>query len=306
MTVDVAHVRAAYARIAPFIRRTPVLNNARLDAAAGASLFFKCENLQRGGAFKIRGAQNAVLSLSEREAACGVATHSSGNHGAALALAAQQRGIAAYVVVPSNARTTKRAAIAAAGATIVDCEPTLAAREAALADVVERTGAHFVPPYDDARIVAGQGTAALEFIEDVPGLDQIWVPVGGGGLAAGTVIVASAASPPIEVVCAEPAGADDAYRSMAAGKRLPQTDPHTIADGLRTSLGELNFAILNAHRVRIALASEDGIAAATARLADSLRVPLEPSGAVPFAALIESPPSMRGQRIGLILSGGNA
>jgi threonine dehydratase len=303
--VDVDDVRAAHARIAPFVRRTPVLTDARLDAAVGAELFFKCENLQIGGAFKMRGAANAVLSLSERDAARGVATHSSGNHGAALALAAQRRGIPAWVVVPRNARPAKRAAIAAAGATVVECDATLAAREAALADVVARTGAHFVPPYDDPRIVAGQGTAALELIEDVADLDQIWVPVGGGGLAAGTVLAAAAAVPPIEVVCAEPAGADDAWRSLAAGRRLPQTDPRTMADGLRTSLGELNFAILMAHGIRVALASEAAIADATVRLVEHLHVVVEPSGAVPFAAFVEASAALRGRRVGLIISGGN-
>jgi threonine dehydratase len=304
-SVTIDDVRAAHVRIAPYVRRTPVLRDPRLDDEAGAELFFKCENLQTGGAFKMRGATNAVLSLSERDAAHGVATHSSGNHGAALAIAAQRRGIPAYIVVPRNARATKRAAIAAAGATLVECEPTLAARETALAAVVARTGAHFVPPYDDPRIVAGQGTAALELIDEVPGLAQIWVPVGGGGLAAGTTVVGAAAVPPIEVVCAEPAGADDAYRSLAAGRRILQTDPRTMADGLLTSLGELNFAILHAHRVRVALASEAAIAAAVTRLNATLGVAVEPSAAVPYAALLESPAAWRGARIALVLSGGN-
>ena len=303
--VGIADVHTARWRLAPHVRPTPVLTNPRLDASVGARLFFKCENLQPGGAFKIRGALNAVLSLTEAEALQGVATHSSGNHGAALALAAAARGVPAYIVMPHNARRVKREAVLAAGAEIVDCEPTLAAREAALQGVVERTGAHFVPPYDDDRVIAGQGTAALELLAQVPDLDQIWVPIGGGGLAAGTVVAAAGTAPHVTVVGAEPAGADDAYRSLEAGRLLPQTDPHTVADGLRTSLGRRNFEILSTHHVAVVRTSEAAIEQATADLLTTLRVIVEPSGAVPFAAITESPGLVAGRRVGLILSGGN-
>lgn len=304
--VTFADVEAARARIAGGVRRTPVLSDPGLDARAGAQLYFKCENLQRAGAFKMRGALNAVLSLDEADARRGVATHSSGNHGTALATAAAIRGIPAYIVVPRNARLAKRQAIAAAGAEIVECEPTLAARETTLAAVVARTGAHFVPPYDDDRVIAGQGTAALELIEDVPDLDEVWVPVGGGGLASGTVVAISGAAPQVQVVGAEPAGADDAYRSLRDGTLVPQTDPRTVADGLLTSLGQRNFAILSGYRLPIRLASDAGIMAAARELIEMLHVVTEPSSAVPWAALLESDPAGRaGRRIGVILTGGN-
>jgi len=305
LPVSLEDVEAAHARIRPHIRRTPVLDSPELNERAGATLFFKCENLQRGGAFKMRGALNAVLCVSAIEAGKGVATHSSGNHGAALAIAAAVRGIPAHVVVPRNVRPSKRAAIVRHGANVIDCEPTLEAREQMLAEVVARTGATFVPPYDDARVIAGQGTAALELIEDVADLDQIWVPVGGGGLAAGTAIAVAGRAPQIRVVGAEPAGADDAFRSLRSGQRLLQNDPRTSADGLRTSLGELNFAVLERLGVDIVLASEPAIVAGAVMMLEQLHTVVEPSSAVPFAALLESSPALRGARIGIIVTGGN-
>lgn len=285
--------------------RTPVLRNDYIDQMLGAQIYFKCENLQRGGAFKMRGALNAVLGLSDADARCGVATHSSGNHGNALAIAASVRGIPAFVVVPRNATRSKLEAIAANGAEIIECEPTLAARERTLTEVVARTGAHVVHPYDDPRIVAGQGTAALELLDAVPELAQVWVPVGGGGLAAGSAIVCAAAAPAVQLIAAEPAGADDAFRSLRAGHIIAQTAPDTIADGLRTSLGRTNFAILHGLATPVALADEREIARAMKLVWMHVKVIIEPSAAVPLAAMIENPAMRRGERIGVVLTGGN-
>lgn len=301
--LTVEDMRAAHERIRRHIHRTPIFSSRAIDELVGASVVFKCENLQRGGAFKMRGALNAVLSLTDAEAAAGVATHSSGNHGAALAIAAGIRGIPAYIVVPTNAPRVKRAAIAGYGATIIDCEPTVAAREAMLADVVAGTGAHFVPPYDDPRIVAGAGTAALELLEEAPDLQQIWIPVGGGGLASGTAIVARDTG--VTVIAAEPAAADDAYRSLASGRIEPMPNPQTIADGLRTPLGKLNFDILSSAGVTVARASEAAIIGATRLFFERMKLVVEPSGAVPLAALLEAPKAAKAKRIGAIISGGN-
>ena len=290
-------------RIAGHVHRTPVLTSKTIDAMLGAEIHFKCENLQRSGAFKIRGATNAVRSLPADTGV--VATHSSGNHGAALALAAAEAGLRAVVVVPRDARPSKRGAIERYGAEIVTCEPTLAARQATLDEVCRRTGATFVPPYDDQRIIAGAGTAALELLEDCPNLDQIWVPVGGGGLAAGTVV---AADPTVEVILAEPALACDAKASLATGVICDALPPKTIADGLRTALGKRNFEILhNAHnaRTRVYLASEEGIRDWTGRVAEIMKVVIEPSAAVTLAAMAENRRAAKG-RVGVILSGGNA
>ena len=302
---DFAAVRAAAARIAPVLPHTPVMHSHTLDALSGARLFFKCDHLQKTGAFKARGAVNAVLGLSDDQAARGVATHSSGNHGAALAWAARLRGIAAHVVVPANANRAKRANIARYGARIIDCEPTLAAREAALATVLAATGANAVPPYDDARVIAGQGTAALELIEQVGGLDDLVVPVGGGGLLAGSALAARGLDAAIRVYGAEPSGADDAARSFAAGERLLQTDPRTIADGLRTSLGELNFAIIHRDVQDIITVSEADIVAAMRLFWEVCKQLIEPSSATVLAAVLARPGYFAGRRTGLILSGGN-
>jgi threonine dehydratase len=298
-------IEAAAARIAPYVHRTPVYTSCRLDERCGAEVFFKCENLQKVGAFKARGASNAVLSLSPDEAARGVATHSSGNHGAALAMAAQRRGIPAHIVMPANAPAVKKAAVASYGARVVECEPTLAAREQTLAQVVEETGAHAVHPYDDARVIAGQGTVALELLEQVPDLDVVVVPVGGGGLLAGVATAVKALRPALEVVAVEPAGADDAFRSFGLGERQLQTHPDTIADGLRASLGVLNFAIIQQHVDTIITVPDPVIVEAMRLQWTRLKTLVEPSGAVSFAGLLEHPERFRRRRVGVVISGGN-
>ena len=303
--VDLAAIRSAHARIAPHIHRTPVLSSGSLDDAAGAKLFFKCENLQRVAAFKARGACNAVLSLSAEEAKRGVVTHSSGNHGAALAWAARLRGIPAWIVMPSNAAQVKRDSVQGLGGTIRFCEPTVAAREATCVAVEAETGATLIHPYNDWRVIAGQGTAALELLEDEPELDAVIAPVGGGGLLSGTAIAANGVRPSIKIYGAEPAGADDAYRSLRAGRIIPQTDPRTIADGLRSSLGDKTFAVLRSAVDAIETSSEEAIVRAMRLLWDKLKMIVEPSSAVPLAILLERKISLDGLRVGVILSGGN-
>jgi threonine dehydratase/serine racemase len=295
-------VRRAAARIAPHAHATPVMTSRSVDAIAGARVFFKCENLQRVGAFKFRGACNAVLSLGDEEARRGVATHSSGNHAAALALAARLRGVPAHIVMPSSAPAVKRAAVEGYGARIVTCAPTLRAREQAMADVARETGAVIIHPYDDARVIAGQGTAAFELVEEVPDLDAVVAPVGGGGLLSGTAISVTSRSA-ARVVGAEPEAADDAFRSLQAGRILPSNDPVTIADGLRTSLGELPFAILRERGVEIVTVGEAEIAAAMRLVWERMKLVIEPSAAVPVAAVLGG--NVRGARLGVILSGGN-
>ncbi len=303
--IDLATIRAAHARIRPHIHRTPVLSSPALDDTVDARLFFKCENLQRVAAFKARGACNAVLSLSAAEAGQGVVTHSSGNHGAALAWAARSRGIRAWIVMPSNAAQVKQDAVNGFGGTIRFCEPTVAAREAACAAVESETGATLVHPYNDWRVIAGQGTAALELLEDEPELDVIIAPVGGGGLLSGTAIAAKGLRPSIKVYGAEPAGADDAYRSLHEGRIIPQTDPHTIADGLRSSLGDKTFAVLRSTVDQVEIASEEAIVRAMRLLWEKLKMIVEPSSAVPLAMLLERKISVNKLRVGIILSGGN-
>jgi threonine dehydratase len=298
-------IRRAAKRIAPHVYRTPVMTCAALDRMLGSELHFKCENLQRIGAFKIRGATNAVLSLDDAQASHGVATHSSGNHAAALALAARERGIAAYVVMPENAPRTKRAAVADYGAEIIACAPTLAARERTLAEVVERTGAHFVPPYNDHRVIAGQATAALELLEQVPDLDVVMTPVGGGGLTSGAALAVQYLSPRTRMIAAEPAGADDAYRSFRSGRLLPVEQPDTIADGLRTSLGDKTFAIIHRHVDDIVTVEDHIIIEAMRLIWERMKLVVEPSAAVPLAALLAGRLEVGGLRIGVILSGGN-
>mgnify|MGYP006294963783 CR=1 FL=1 len=298
-------LRAAAERIAPFAHRTPVLTSAGVDRAAGARVFFKCECFQKVGAFKFRGATNAVRSLCEAEAARGVATHSSGNHAQALALAARDRGVAAHVVMPETSAAPKVAAVRGYGGRITFCAPTLEARETTLDEVVARTGAAFVHPYDDDRVIAGQGTAALELFEDVPELDALLAPVGGGGLLAGTALAAHHLSPSVRVIAGEPAGADDAARSLAAGEIVPSVAPRTIADGLLTSLGERNFPIIARHVERIATVDDDATIRAMRLVWERMKVLIEPSAAVPLAALLEGDLGLAGARVGVILSGGN-
>jgi threonine dehydratase len=298
-------ILAAHERIGPHIHRTPVLTCRALDAMAEASLFFKCENFQKTGSFKMRGATNAVFSLSEEEARRGVLTHSSGNHAAALANAAQRRGVPAWVVMPENASPPKRAAAAAYGGRIVFCAPTLEARERTAARLQAETGATLIPPYDDARIIAGQGTAALELLSDVPDLEVIVAPVGGGGLASGTAIAAKSVRPHVRVIAAEPAAADDAFRSLATGRLAPSENPQTIADGLRTSLSPLTFAILRERLKQIVLVSEEEIVAAMRHVWERMKIVVEPSAAVAVAAALERRLDAQGAKVGIILSGGN-
>ena len=304
-TLTLADIRAAHARIADKIHRTPVLTSATLDALCGAQLFFKCENFQKIGAFKARGATNAVFALTDAEAANGVATHSSGNHAAALARAARLRGIPAHIVMPSNAPKTKIESVRRNGGIIVFCEPTLVAREAACAKIIAETAARLVHPFDDYAVMAGQGTATLELLEQAPDLDRIIVPVGGGGLLCGTAVAAKGARPGIRVIAAEPAGADDAARSVAAGRLIPLEQAATIADGLRTSLSARTFPLIQQQVDGIVTVYEESIVAAMRRIWEVLKIIIEPSCAVPYAAIMDEKIDVSGKRVGIILTGGN-
>jgi threonine dehydratase len=302
---DIATIQAALARIEPYIHRTPVMTCATLDRLSGAKLFFKCENFQKTGAFKSRGAVNAVFSLSERDAARGVATHSSGNHAAALARAAGLRGIPAFIVMPQDSNRLKIAAVEGYGGEITFCKPTLAARESAAAQVLQRTGATMIHPYDNLAVITGQATAALELLEEVSDLDLVIVPVGGGGLLGGTLLAAQAIQPGVRVMGAEPTLADDARRGWQEGRRMPPCPPVSIADGLRTSLGEITAPIIFDLVDDILLASEEGILHATRLFLERMKIVVEPSGAVPLAALLEQQVPLSAQRVGIIISGGN-
>ncbi|MCG6948810.1 MAG: threonine/serine dehydratase [Acidobacteria bacterium] len=298
-------VLAAAERIHGHVHRTPVMTSREIDRIAGGRLCFKCENLQKVGAFKARGATNAVLLLDEKSAARGVATHSSGNHAAALAYAASLRGVPAHVVMPSSAPPVKKAAVAGYGALITECEPTLEARENTLEEVVARTGATFIHAYDNPMVIAGQGTASLELITDAPDLDFILAPVGGGGLMSGTAIAVSSSRPDIAIWGCEPAGADDAYRSLRDRTRYPSVEPKTIADGLLTSLSERTFRILSENLEGILTVGEESIIHAMRLLWERMKLVVEPSGAVPLAAVLEHPGRFTDRRVGLIVSGGN-
>ena len=298
-------VLAAAERIRGHVHRTPVMTSEAIDEIAGARLHFKCENLQKVGAFKARGATNAVLSLDVEAAGRGVATHSSGNHAAALAYAAGIRGVPAHVVMPSSAPPVKKAAVAGYGALITECEPTLEARETTLGAVVERTGATFIHAYDNPMVIAGQGTASLELITDVPDLDAVMAPVGGGGLMSGTAIAVSASRPDITIWGSEPAGADDAFRSLRDDTLYPSVKPNTIADGLLTSLSDRTFRILGERLEGILTVSEENIIRAMRLLWERMKIIVETSGAVPLAAVLEHPDRFSSRRVGLIISGGN-
>jgi threonine dehydratase len=304
---DLAAIRAAQTRIAAHVHRTPVLRSSALDAAVGARLFFKCENFQKVGAFKARGAANAVFSLSGDDARRGVVTHSSGNHGAALAYAAARRGIPAWVVMPDNAPKIKQDNVRSFGATVRFCAPTAAARVAACAEVERDTGATLVHPYDDPRVIAGQGTVALELLEDVPDLDVVMAPVGGGGLLSGTAIAAKGVKPSIRVFGAEPALADDAARSFRSGELEPvaPTTAATIADGLRTPLSPRTLRAIRAAVDAIGTASERSIIAAMRLTWERMKITIEPSCAVPLACLMEATLDVKGACVGVILTGGN-
>lgn len=313
---DFAAIQDAARRIADEAHRTPVITCETLDRLSGHSLFFKCEQLQKVGAFKFRGALNAVRSLDEKSAACGVVTHSSGNHAQALALAAKVRGIAAHVVMPSNASAIKKRAVADYGANITLCEPTLEARESAAQALISEVGATFIHPYDNVQIIAGQGTAALELLDEIPALDAIVAPVGGGGLLSGTCIAACQrpGRRPL-VIAAEPSGADDAARSLAADRLIPQTGPKTLCDGLLTSLGEHTWPIIRAHVRAVITAKDEAIVRAMRLLWERAKLLVEANAAVTLAAILAPRfdevltkalgEKKRPRRVGVILSGGN-
>lgn len=301
-----ADIEAAATRVAPYVRQTPVMTSASLDELAGGPLFFKCENLQRVGAFKARGAVNAVFALSEADAANGVATHSSGNHGAALAMAAAARGIPCHVVVPEGANAVKRAAIVRYGAHVIDCPPTMAGREQALVEVLERTGARLVHPYADFDVMAGQGTVALELFSQAPDLDLLLVPLGGGGLISGCATAAKALSEGIRVIGVEPEGAADALASFRAGEVRSVAQPQTIADGLRATVGAPNLKIIRERVDNIVTVSDSEIAAAMRLVWERLKIVIEPSAAVGVAAAINGAVEINGRRAGIVLTGGNA
>jgi threonine dehydratase len=298
-------IRAAHRRIAPHIHRTPVVTSASLDEIAGAQLFFKCENLQKTGSFKIRGATNAIFSLTDEEAFHGVVAPSSGNHAAAMALAARWRGIPAYIVMPSNSSAAKMRAVESYGGKITLCEPNMASRENTCAEVMKKTGAHLVHPYDDARVIAGQGTAALELLEEIGDLDVVITPASGGGLLSGTAIAAKGMRPGIRLVGGEPSNADDAYRSLASGKIQAAAQSETMADGLRATLSPLTFSILQSLVDEISLVSEEEIVAAMLLLWERTKLVVEPSGAVAAAPALNRRIRAEGKKIGIILSGGN-
>ncbi|MFA6570873.1 MAG: pyridoxal-phosphate dependent enzyme [Bacteroidota bacterium] len=298
-------VKAAEDIIKTYANRTPVLSSRTLNQMFSVEIFFKCENFQKVGAFKFRGACNAVFSLSEKEAKKGVATHSSGNHAQALALAAKIRGIEAHIVMPENSTQVKIDAVAGYGANIIFCKPTLDARESTLDEVVKKTDAIFIHPYDNPKVIAGQGTAALELLSDVKDLDYVIAPVGGGGLLSGTLISVSFLSPDTKVIAAEPEGADDAYRSINEGKIIPSLNPNTVCDGLLTSLGEINFEIIKKHIYRIITVSDKSIINAMRLIWERMKIIVEPSSAITLAILLENKINLSGNRIGIIISGGN-
>lgn len=298
-------IQDAHERIKFSIHKTPVLSSTSINDILGVNLFFKCENFQKVGAFKFRGAANAVHLLSNEEAKRGVTTHSSGNHAAALSLAAKQLGIPAYIVMPKNAPEIKKKAVKGYGAKITFCEPTLQAREEALSIVQKETGATFIHPYNNFNVICGQGTTAIEFLNEVNDLDVIIAPVGGGGLMSGTVISSKAIKPNVKVYGAEPLNADDAYRSLKEGVLYPALPPNTIADGLLTSLGSLTFQILNEKLDGIFTVKEESIKQAMRMIWERMKIIIEPSSAVPLAAIIENKDLFKGKKVGLIVTGGN-
>ncbi len=303
--ISLSDIEEAAARIAPHAHRTPVLTSSALNRILDAEIFFKCENFQKVGAFKFRGACNAVASLSASELERGVATHSSGNHAAALALAARLLGSRALIVMPENAPAVKKAAVEGYGAEITFCEPTLVARETTLEAILDREGCVAIHPYTDLRIIAGQGTAVAELLADPPDLEVVMAPIGGGGLLSGTAIAATEMRPGIRVVGAGPDGADDAYRSLQEGRIVPSLEPRTIADGLLTSFGSLTFPIVRERCEGIVTVEEESIVAAMRLVWERMKILIEPSAAVPVAAILEKRSEIPGRRIGVILSGGN-
>ncbi|MBU3740748.1 MAG: pyridoxal-phosphate dependent enzyme [Candidatus Kapabacteria bacterium] len=305
VSVTFHHIVEAARRIGPYIHRTPILTSAYFNDLFSAELFFKCEHLQRIGAFKARGACNAVMQLDAETARHGVITHSSGNHAQALAYAATLRSIPCTIVMPRTAPLIKKQAVMGYGAMVVECEPTLEDRERTMQAIAQQTGAHIVPPYNDERVIAGQGTAAMELLEDVANLDVIMAPVGGGGLMSGTAIAARAMVPNIDIIGAEPAEAADARISLETGVLQGPPQTMTIADGLRTALGDITFGILQETHVRIVTASEDSIREGLFRVMERMKQVVEPSATVTIGALMEQPDLVRGKRVGVIICGGN-
>lgn len=298
-------VLAAHERIGPYIHRTPVLTSRVIDELAGAELFFKCENFQKAGAFKARGASNAVFGLSDEQASRGVATHSSGNHGTCLSYAAGRRGIACTVVMPRTAPQAKKDAVRGYGGKVVECEPSTSSREAVFAEVVAETGAEFVHPYNDARVIAGQGTCSKELIEQVDGLDAVIAPIGGGGMVSGTCLTLSTVAPGVEIYAAEPEQADDAYRSFKAGHIIADDAPNTVADGLKVPLKELTWHFVSNQVTDILTASEAEIVDAMKLIWKRMKIVMEPSSAVPLATVLKNRDVFAGKRVGIIITGGN-
>ena len=306
--VDLAAIRAAHALIAPHVHRTPVMTCATLDRRAGRQLFFKCENFQKGGAFKARGATHAVLLLEPDVAARGVVTHSSGNHAQAVAIAAANRGIDAHIVMPKDAPRVKRMAVEGYGARVIPCEPTLASRHETAARVVEETGGTLIPPFDHVHVIAGQGTTAIELIEQVPDLDAVVIPVGGGGLISGMTLALRELAPHVRVFGAEPSGADDAARGKRSGTRVREMSPDTVADGLKTTLGDLTWPVVR-DLVEDIFVVDDLLTISAMKLVyERMKVVIEPSAAVPLAAVLSKRFSdLEGlERVGIVFSGGNA
>lgn len=298
-------VLAARERIAPHIHKTPILTSRHLDWLAGAQLHFKCENLQRAGAFKARGASNSVFSLSDDKARLGVATHSSGNHALSLAYAGGRRGIPVTVVMPHTAPQAKKDAVLSYGGRIIECEPSTASREATFANFVAASGAEFVHPYNDPRVIAGQGTCALEIAEEIGALDAVIAPIGGGGMVSGTCLTLSTISPATKIYAAEPENADDAYQSLKSGKIVAYDAPKTIADGLKVPLKELTWHFVSKHVTAVLTATEDEIIQAMRLVWQRMKIIIEPSSAVPVAAILKNPSIFAGKKVAVILTGGN-
>jgi threonine dehydratase len=298
-------VKAAHERIAPYIHRTPILTSSYLNGLTGAELFFKCENFQKAGAFKVRGATNAVFGLSEEQAPKGVATHSSGNHALSLSYAAGRRGIPCHVVMPRTAPQAKKDAVRGYGGIITECEPSTSSREATFARVQEETGAEFVHPYNDERVIAGQGTCSKEMLEDLGGLDAIVAPIGGGGMISGTCLTCSTVAPYTEIYAAEPEAADDAYQSFRKGEIVAYDAPETIADGLKVPLKERTWHFVSRYVKDVLLASEQEIVDAMKLTWQRMKIVIEPSCAVPLAVILKNPDTFAGKRVGVIITGGN-
>ncbi|MDR7031342.1 beta-hydroxyaspartate dehydratase BhcB [Mesorhizobium sp. BE184] len=302
---EFSDVVAAEARIQPYIHRTPVLTSSFINGLAGAELFFKCENFQKAGAFKARGASNAVFGLSDEQAGKGVATHSSGNHGTCLSYAAGRRGIPCTVVMPRTAPQAKKDAVKGYGGRVVECEPSTSSREAVFAQVVAESGAEFVHPYNDPRVIAGQGTCSKELIGQVENLDAVVAPIGGGGMVSGTCLTLSNLAPGVKIYAAEPEQADDACRSFKAGHIIADDAPETVADGLKVPLKELTWHFVRNHVTDILTASEGEIVDAMKLIWKRMKIVMEPSSAVPLATILKNPDLFAGKRVGVIVTGGN-